>query len=903
MFVVASMTSTTAASNVYGRMISLAASGNVDYNNLSSALFIRYNNSQSIYGYRNSAPLSSSAITYSVPFVGTCYFDGSSNYTYANGTVGTAVAATGSFSYSLYNIGRTAGSSLVVDSVFLGNISEVIVYNTLLTTFQRQQVEQYLGSKWGITGKATTFSYTGAAQTYTVPLGVNQLNVYLWGAGGQGNPDRIYSTYGAAGAMVQGTINVTAGQTITVVVGGGGIDARANTYGGGGHGFYVDLWYGGAGGGRSAIQLVSGTDYVTAAGGGGAGGGSKGGAGGLTTGSVGGTSPGGDGGGGTQTAGGQGGGQVGGPNAAGHPGVNGSLYTGGNGSIDSYAGGGGGGYYGGGGGGYGGGGGGSSLLSNLSLIPGTSVFGYVSSDGNLAPNTTSIYYANGAGKGGSNVSGSGNGYANPGSNGLVVIVPVILPSTPIFNQPFQPTSVQGCALWLDSADTSTTLGPTTAMTQWSDKSGNSRNLTSNTGSTLYSAGQYVQLNSSIMSVSSKVDLTNVTWIILAQAPTAGQFNQPAFSAFGNVSGQANYQSTCGFGLYLDTNSPVKYRVYGQYNSGAAGASISNSTTAIQSQCIIVNTISSTGSINSYVNGVLSASSASATRTTPAYGFTIGGEGYLGSLATYTTSVKINEIVVYNSVLNDGQRQQVEGYLAQKWKIASSLPTTHPFYKSIPYSISPGVSTYTPQVFLSGAYYTPGSTTWADQSPNGRNATRNLGTSQNGGLANSVYLDGSTDWTLADLGVSATWTCIVWSKISSIGSGCVLTQRYTGGAIALIVGQGGGGATSSAFSLYAPGWVGGTALGMTSSVMTCYTGVWDGVYLNTYINGVLYGSVNTGGLSTTNSGNAYKIGSRWDTDSAITGYIGEIRVYTQAFTAAEVLADYNYVNKAGLGRRV
>jgi hypothetical protein len=35
------------------------------------------------------------------------------------------------------------------------------------------------------------------------------------------------------------------------------------------------------------------------------------------------------------------------------------------------------------------------------------------------------------------------------------------------------------------------------------------------------------------------------------------------------------------------------------------------------------------------------------------------------------------------LLTTTQRQQVEGYLAWKWGLNASLPTTHPYYKVIP----------------------------------------------------------------------------------------------------------------------------------------------------------------------------------------------------------------------------
>jgi Glycine rich protein len=339
-----------------------------------------------------------------------------------------------------------------------GYVYEVIVYNTALTTAQCQQVEGYLAWKWGVqsslpnthlqyaaapvganlrpaisaalvpagvrgvTAKLNlknytqTFTYTGADQTFVVPSTTTSLTVYMWGAGGGGGYTGTGTLYGGAGAYLQGVLPVTSGQTLKIIVGGGGgyqpnvVGTTPLSYGGGGFGSPA----GGAGGGRSAIRVSGASDdSVTVGAGGGAAywsyNNSYGGNGDSVTGTGGngGTSGSYYGGlGGSQTAGG----------AVGHgdggDGITaGSKYTGGNPSTQT-GGGGGGGYYGGGPGGwwnYGsGGGGGSSLTSNL-----TSIVAYNSSNIYSAPYTTSPYYQSGVAAGGSN--------GLSGGNGLVVI--------------------------------------------------------------------------------------------------------------------------------------------------------------------------------------------------------------------------------------------------------------------------------------------------------------------------------------------------------------------------------------------------------------------------------------------------------------------------------------------------
>ena len=333
-------------------------------------------------------------------------------------------------------------------------VCEIIQYNLIQTTPQRQQLEGYLAQKWGLqanlpagspgrtgviyprtllidsltTGQPTrlpfirprailqtiTFTYTGSIQSFVVPATTSSITVYMWGAGGGG----YYPTqsYGGAGCYLTGILSVTGSETLSVLVGQAGtIQFPAQTgvatrFGGGGGiistGGNGNAQYNGSGGGRSAIQR-SGTDIVSAGAGGGCG--TQAGSGNGHNGGTGSwTGTGGNGAddkfglGGTQTAGG----------ASQGNGAAGTALVGGR--ADPWGGGGGGGFYGGGAGsdngafGSGGGGGSSytDLLSSKSGSNGTL---------NVAPATNSPYYVSGVAVGGTQAL-SGNG-----GPGLVVI--------------------------------------------------------------------------------------------------------------------------------------------------------------------------------------------------------------------------------------------------------------------------------------------------------------------------------------------------------------------------------------------------------------------------------------------------------------------------------------------------
>ena len=229
-------------------------------------------------------------------------------------------------------------------------------------TFSITSGYYYYASLLGST-KYTSIGYvapfTGSDQSFVVPSGISSMNVSMSGAGGVNTYSGGGGT-GGKGGFVSGTLAVTPGETLVLVVGGTGGQSTGATYGGGGAG-----QTGGSGGGRSAIRR-SGVDIVTAAGGGGGGYGTGGGDGGGLTGGNGGQGSGsrGQGGfGGTQSVGG-----AGGYDATYGQAQGGSQYQGGivSGGWGAYTGGGGGGYDGGGAGVYGGGGGGgSSYVANL----------------------------------------------------------------------------------------------------------------------------------------------------------------------------------------------------------------------------------------------------------------------------------------------------------------------------------------------------------------------------------------------------------------------------------------------------------------------------------------------------------------------------------------------------------
>jgi hypothetical protein len=749
-----------------GRLFSLMYPDN---NNVNSVAPLEYRTiSNTMRVERNSVGYdgTSNAVPYGTSNLAACTVNGASTTVHVNGTqILTTSTVASNLAYTYYTIGCYGQARGVQDNgigpwngyTWKGYVGEVILYSNALSTAQRQQVEGYLAWKWNLAFKGpvvTTLSYTGSLQTYTVPAGVSNLYVYMWGGGGGAAAVGVGTGRGGAGAYIQGVLTTTPGETLSIIVAGGGSGAYSGPSGSGGYGGGGNANRGGntyaggptsnagngsGGGGRSAIQR-SGTEIVTVGGGGGAGYG-QGGAAAWTGTATAGTGNGG--GGGTPTGGGAYG-SGGNPTSFG-VGTAGTQLQGGNGN--NFGGGGGGGWWGGGGGattgGLGGdGGGGSSYTSNLASATGSN------GSGGTAPGTALSYYVAGVAVGGF----ANGGGSNDGSNGLVVLstgslssLPVLPVSHPFYSirpglRTFRPIDIDGCALWLDANDATTLTLSGSNITSWNDKSGNANNAnivtaTPPTYSSANKAVVFTASNAMGLRGNMSTSLSNASVFVVASYTSnsatvysprlfflgsnnsaenflIGQLNlmdqgQPAVINYigngtGNAFGVGNYQTggTITFArpfLYtnISTYSGSTFALTTLVNGGAGTYATKTGTMAVTPPYYV-------GSANRYAIG-------NSIYDTPG----ANGDSYNGN---------VYEVIVYPSALTNAQRQQVETYLVNKWKI--TIPTV-------------GVSSTTPsltncKLWLDGADIlgtgapAPATvTTWADKSGTSNTVTANL----------------------------------------------------------------------------------------------------------------------------------------------------------------------------------
>ena len=166
-----------------------------------------------------------------------------------------------------------------------------IVYTGITYTPTVNDATTYYVRSVATSSQAIDFEYTGSEQIYTVPAGVSQIQLEVWGAqGGEGND---YSSTGnprngGAGGYSVGTIHVNSGDVLYVYVGQQGLhNAGSESAWNGGGAQGVAQYEAGTGGGATDIRIGQNSLYsrvIVAGGGGGGGNGSIGGAGGGVSG-------------------------------------------------------------------------------------------------------------------------------------------------------------------------------------------------------------------------------------------------------------------------------------------------------------------------------------------------------------------------------------------------------------------------------------------------------------------------------------------------------------------------------------------------------------------------------------------------------------------------------------------
>ena len=236
---------------------------------------------------------------------------------------------------------------------------------------------------------------------------------------------------------------------------------------------------------------------------------------------------------------------------------------------------------------------------------------------------------------------------------------------------FLPTQITGCSLWLDAADSSTVILSGVNVTQWNDKSGNAANATASGNGILYT-------QSAINSKPAILLPGNSTYTFFTGTSISGTLNQAIFIVTTTISGITQYSRLLSFGGAGDYNS-LGNMVVGWNSPGGVliernGIFLPSTNALVYSTPFITSSVISGTSVLGYINGTNTL-----TGTTTSTNFT-HSQYEIGSYTAsggYTWYGYVGEVIIYNSSISDTQRQQIEGYLAQKWGLTGSLISGHP----------------------------------------------------------------------------------------------------------------------------------------------------------------------------------------------------------------------------------
>ena len=248
---------------------------------------------------------------------------------------------------------------------------------------------------------------------------------------------------------------------------------------------------------------------------------------------------------------------------------------------------------------------------------------------------------------------------------------------------FDVRSIPGCQVWFDGADTSTITGSST-VTAWKDKSINGWNATTLIGTA--PTNTTVNGNNAVsFAASSALTVSNVTFssvqsraiFVVYRVVTSGSYiSWFSTQGPGSINNQGGHNNlvlpTGGGGPYLQS-----YAVGGAVQGMGADPAVSTiGTTAVA--CMIHSAVSTSNNVVT-----LNGTSYALTTNTLASGYGSGTVTYYIGNA-YPQAYILCEYILYQEEFTVAQRQQVEGYLAHKWGIQTSVPVTHPFYSLKPH---------------------------------------------------------------------------------------------------------------------------------------------------------------------------------------------------------------------------
>jgi hypothetical protein len=228
------------------------------------------------------------------------------------------------------------------------------------------------------------------------------------------------------------------------------------------------------------------------------------------------------------------------------------------------------------------------------------------------------------------------------------------------------------ALWLDAADASTITLNGSTVSQWNDKSGNSRNFSQAT------AGNQPVYSTSALNGKNVINFVSSDSLTRAAIPFNDLGNNSLY-VVGNNTGGNSFNVTV---IISRAATRTRNMLFGNGSSYWGVYTASSPVGFVGATYKICEIIAdqATNAFLYYQDGT-SQGSAGTVNSDTVFG---DNNCYLGN-DQYGSSLigNIAEVIFCDEKNTDSDRQKIEGYLAWKWGLQASLPNNHPYKSSAP----------------------------------------------------------------------------------------------------------------------------------------------------------------------------------------------------------------------------
>lgn len=235
------------------------------------------------------------------------------------------------------------------------------------------------------------------------------------------------------------------------------------------------------------------------------------------------------------------------------------------------------------------------------------------------------------------------------------------------------------ALWYDASDAATITTVGGAVSQWNDKSGSSRNATQG------AEASRPLLVQAAVNGRSAIDFDGSNDFMSSSLTAAGLFsNAFCFVALFQRRRSGNSDAVPVNRRITNIASPFDgFSSTRRIGTGSAQTSLTSvswtNISSLPNSPTLFSFCATPSTAYEHLNGTLVGQ-----QSTVGISFSDpGGATNLGGTSNVNFGGYLCETVVVSALLSDGDREKLEGYLAHKWGVTSTLPSNHPYKNAAP----------------------------------------------------------------------------------------------------------------------------------------------------------------------------------------------------------------------------